>query len=66
VGSTTDVAYFGLRTVLGGFKQHECAPKILGSTLARRLTRERQRALFSHLPHAMAAYLRTAIAVSQR
>jgi hypothetical protein len=61
VGSTSDVAYFGLRTVLGGFKQHHCATRVLGRTLARRLTRRQQRELFSHLPRAMAAYFRLAI-----
>ena len=65
VGSTSDVAYFGLRTVLGGFKQHHCATRVLGRTLARRLTRKQQHELLAHLPRAMAAYLRLAIAVSQ-
>jgi hypothetical protein len=61
VGSTSDVAYFGLRTVLRGFKQRHCATRVLGRTLARRLTRKQQRELFLHLPRAMAAYLRLAI-----
>jgi hypothetical protein len=62
VGSTSDVAYFGLRTVLGGFKQDHCATRVLGRTLARRLTRRQQRKLFSNLPQGMAAYFRLAIA----
>jgi hypothetical protein len=66
VGSTSDVAYFGLRTVLSGFKQHHCATRVLGRTLARRLTRRQQRELFSHLPRAMTAYFRLAIKVSRR
>ena len=61
VGSTSDVAYFGLRTVLGGFKQHHCATRVLGRTLARRLTRRQQRELFLHLPRVMAAYFRVAV-----
>jgi hypothetical protein len=61
VGSTSDVAYFGLRTVVAGFKQQHCATTVLGRTLARRLTRRQQRELFLHLPRAMAAYLRLAI-----
>jgi hypothetical protein len=65
VGSTSDVAYFGLRTVLGGFKQHHCQTRVLGRTLARRLTLKQQRELFSHLPRAMAGYFRRAITVSR-
>jgi hypothetical protein len=61
VGSTSDVAYFGLRTVLGGFKQQHCTTRVLGRTLARRLTRRQQRELFLHLPRAMAAYFRLAM-----
>jgi hypothetical protein len=66
VGSTSDVAYFGLRTVLDGFRQHRCATTVLGRTLARRLTRKQQSALYSHLPQGMAAYFRLVITVSQR
>ena len=66
VGSTTDVAYFGLRTVLAGFKQHHCATKILGRTLTRRLTRRQRHELFSRLPRAMSAYFRLAIRLSPR
>ena len=62
VGSTSDVAYFGLRTVIGGFKQHHCATRVLGRTLARRLTYRQQRELFLHLPRVIAAYLRVAVA----
>jgi hypothetical protein len=62
VGSTSDVAYFGMRTELGGFKQQHCATRVLGRTLARRLTRSQQRELFLHLPRAMATYFRLAIA----
>jgi hypothetical protein len=65
VGSTSDVAYFGLRAVLGGFKQQHCATRVLGRTLARRLTRRQQRELFLHLPRAMSAYFRLAITESQ-
>jgi hypothetical protein len=65
VGSTSDVAYFGLRTVLGGFKQQHCATRVLGRTLARRLTRKQQRELFLHLPRAMSAYFRLAITESR-
>ena len=66
VGSTSDVAYFGIRTVLGGFRQHHCATRVLGRTLARRLTRGQQRELFSQLPRAMATYLRHAITAARR
>ena len=66
VGSTSDVAYFGLRTVVGGFKQHHCATSVLGRTLARRLTRKQQRELFLHLPRAMSAYFRLAITEFRR
>ena len=61
VGSTSDVAYFGLRTVLEGFEQQHCATRVLGRTLARTLTRRQQRELCLHLPRAMASYLRLAI-----
>lgn len=61
VGSTSDVAYFGMRTVLDGFRRHHCATGVLGRTLARRLTRGQQRELFSHLPPATATYFRLAM-----
>jgi hypothetical protein len=66
IGSIADVAYFGLRTMVGGFEQHHCPTSVLGRTLARQLTRRQQRVLFSHLPAAMAAYFRMAITTSQR
>jgi hypothetical protein len=65
VGSTSDVAYFGLRTVVQGFKQRHCATSVLGRTLARRLTRKQQRELFVHLPRGMSAYFRLAITESR-
>jgi hypothetical protein len=65
VGSTSDVAYFGMRTVLGGFRRHHCATRVLGRTLARRLTRGQQRELFSHLPQATATYFRLAMTAAQ-
>jgi hypothetical protein len=65
VGSTADVAYFELRTVLGGFQRHHCAAKLLGRTIDQRLTHRQQLELFSHLPRAMTAYFRKAVAVSR-
>jgi hypothetical protein len=50
-----------MRTVLDGFRRHHCATRVLGRTLARRLTRGQQRELFSHLPPATATYFRLAM-----
>jgi len=61
VGSIGDVAYFGLRTALGGFREHRCDTKILGATLTRRLSAKQRRELYSHLPAAPGAYFRHAI-----
>lgn len=65
VGSTSDVAYFGIRTVLGGFRRHHCATRVLGRTLARRLTPGQQRELFLHLPRATATYFRLAMTAAR-
>jgi hypothetical protein len=66
VGSTSDVAYFGMRTVLGGFRRHHCATRVLGRTLDRRLTLGQQRSLLSHLPPATASYFRIAMTAARR
>jgi len=64
--SPGDTAYFALRELLADFRQHHCAPASLGSTLARRLTRRRQREFLSHLPRGMAAYIRSSLTASRQ
>jgi hypothetical protein len=53
-----DLGFFMFRGALLEFQRHGCAPRILGSTLDRRLTKKQRTELLSHLPSAMVHYLR--------
>jgi hypothetical protein len=61
-----DVAYFGFQDALSGFQSHGCRPQILGRALTRRLTKEQQTALFSHLPAVMVRYLEWTLTCGRR